>query len=109
MIYLTTAESAVLEALGAGSWRTPTEIAEIPPAAALHVQFVRSALRELAVKRLVERGGWGNSMRWGEFRISGTGLERINASHQTAMEFTGSYERGLHEVMSENREGEDVA
>ncbi|HEV3136154.1 MAG TPA: hypothetical protein VG348_15805 [Acidimicrobiia bacterium] len=80
--YLSTAECAVLEALVEGRWLTATEVSEIPPAAGLHPQVVRGSLKQLASHRLVERGGWGDSMRWGEFRITAAGLERVNEARQ---------------------------
>jgi hypothetical protein len=82
---LTAAESAVLDALGDGAWRTPNEIHQQAPAQDLHVQVIRGALRQLALYRLVERGGWGNSMRWGEWRITRSGLERVNQARQTRL------------------------
>lgn len=86
-IFLTSAECAVLEALTKGEheWLTPTEVAKIPPAAALHVQIVRSALKQLARYRLAERGGWGDSMRWGEFRITRRGCERVNLARDVRL------------------------
>ncbi|HET7047852.1 MAG TPA: hypothetical protein VFI54_06230 [Solirubrobacteraceae bacterium] len=81
-IYLTSAECAVLEAMVGGEWMTPVEVAQVPPAAALHVQVIRSALRPLALHRLVERGGWGSSMRWGDWRITKSGHERVNLARQ---------------------------
>lgn len=79
---ITPAEASVLETLIHGQWLTPTEISRIPPAADLHVQVIRSALKNLAGKRLVERGGWGDSTRWGDWRITNAGRARINEARQ---------------------------
>lgn len=78
-MFLTEAEAKVLTELGERRWRTSTEIAEVIE---LHTQVVKSALRELAGKRLVERGGWGDSLRWGEYRITDRGLEELAGRDQ---------------------------
>jgi len=82
-IYLDRHELAALEALDDGRWRTPTEIASI---AQVHVQNVRSALHRLASRRLIERGGWGDSLRWGEWRITGAGRNELDRRAQLELE-----------------------
>jgi DNA-binding HxlR family transcriptional regulator len=48
----------------------------------VHVQYVRDRLKTLAQIGLVERGGWGDSARWGDWRLTPHGLEALLAHDQ---------------------------
>jgi len=72
-MHLPTLQRTVLEALEDGNWRTPTEIQKLRDG--LHVQHIRGALRELCALRLVERGSWGTSQHWGEYRATPAGVQ----------------------------------
>jgi hypothetical protein len=69
------AERQVLEQLGDEGWRTPAELAaEIP----LPEPLIRTSIKALSGRRLVERGGWGDTMRWGEWKITAAGLDELH-------------------------------
>lgn len=69
------AEAAILRALADGIWRNATELAELTN---IHVQTVRSRLKQLAREQMLERGGWGEGSHWGQYRIRRSGIIAIH-------------------------------
>ncbi len=76
---LTYDDVVILRALCRGDWRYPGEIADETD---MPSWKVRGRLRDMACERVVVRGSLAQNGHWGEYSITGKGLEQLAAASQ---------------------------